>query len=77
MSELSTGAQPRNRFKPFLQALQDAGATTILIPDKDIIVAGYRGNDVLIQINDKHLDWFGVIHKVTTPEQAVEIITGT
>ena len=63
-----------NKYKPYLVALQDAGATTILEPSAGIILAGFAGKNFVFDIDRNKKEWNGFLFDVSSPEDCVKII---
>lgn len=75
MSSLSDGTTGGNKYKPYIEAMKDAGISADVW--KTFVIAGYRGKTFVFDIgvpptNVKFkTDWFGEIVEVTTPSEAV------
>ena len=76
MSGLSdnTGAL-KNRYKVYIQALQDAGATVILDAQHGVIIAGIRGKNFVFDVDRKLLNWNGHLYDANTPQDCIKIIS--
>lgn len=72
MSGLSDGTTGGNKYKPYLEAMKEIGATANIF--NGMILVGFKGKNTLISFDGLHRDWFGEIVEVTNPQDAVKKI---
>jgi hypothetical protein len=80
MSGLSdTTGTLNNAYSPYLRALRDAGATTLLIGTEGLIVVGWKGSNYILDVAKKKewTQWYGIITPVDSVEQAISVVTNS